>query len=148
MGLPDTSLTPVETVATQTVLIGRLPMGLNVITFPLTAYDTVPVIADAAGQANEKLAPVIVVGSMGSLKLAVTRVLAATPVASRTGIVPITVGAMVSGVPPVVNDQTKSLGRAKPLLSKTVILTVPVQTVLLGNVVPVGMAKVTRLPED
>ena len=111
MGLPATSRAPVVTVATQVVLTGRLLLGVNVIALLLTAYATVPAIGVAAGHATEKLAAIMVEGSIGSLNPAVTRVLVETPIASRAGKLVITVGAMVSGVPPVVKDHTKSLAK-------------------------------------
>jgi hypothetical protein len=53
-----------------------------------------------------KLALVMVSGSIGSLKLAVTRLLVATPVALARGVVELTMGGVVSGVAPVVKVHT------------------------------------------
>ncbi len=53
-----------------------------------------------------KVAVAIVNGSIASLKVAVTTLLVATPVARSSGIVEITVGAVVSGAAPVVKVHT------------------------------------------
>ncbi len=53
-----------------------------------------------------KFALVMVSGSIGSLKLAVIRVLIGTPVAFARGVVELTVGGVVSGVAPVVKVHT------------------------------------------
>jgi hypothetical protein len=47
----------------------------------------------------------MVSGFIGSLKLAVTRLLMATPVALASGLVELTVGGVVSAVAPVVKVQ-------------------------------------------
>jgi hypothetical protein len=65
-----------------------------------------PTIGVASGHANLKLAALMVSGFIDSLKLAVTRVLKATPVALFAGTTVLTVGGMVSGAAAVVKDQT------------------------------------------
>ena len=72
---------------------------------------------------------VIVKGSMASLKTAVGFMLIATPVAEFAGTVELTVGAVVSGAAPVVNDQALALALA--LLAKSVA---PVEIVAVNSV--------------
>ena len=76
-----------------------------------------------------KVTFVIVKGSMASLKTAVGFILRATPVAELAGTVELTVGAVISGAAPVVNDQTLAL--AKALLAKSVT---PVEIVAVNSV--------------
>ncbi len=59
----------------------------------------------------------IVSGSISSSKVAVTFLLNATPVASSSGSVELTVGAVTSDVDPVVKLQTTSSARALPAAS-------------------------------
>jgi hypothetical protein len=142
--LPATSLATVVIVAVQMVLAGRLLDGVKVATLPLTAYPTVPVLAVPAGHASVKLAVVRVSGSIASLKLAEISVLSATPVAPAAGTVELTVGAVVSGMAPVVKVQVKGLARALPATSLAPVVIVAVQMVLAGRML--ASVKVAKLP--
>jgi hypothetical protein len=75
------------------------------------------------------VAVLIVKGSIGSLKAAVTLWLMATPVAALAGTVAPTVGAVVSRVAPVVKVQTKSVASALPARSLAPVVTVAVYVV-------------------
>jgi hypothetical protein len=77
-------------VAVYWVLSARLAMGVNVATTP--AYVTAPVTAAPSGPASVKVVVLIVVGSIGSLKVALSTWLTGTPVAPARGTVEITVG--------------------------------------------------------
>ena len=68
-------------------------------------------------------------GSIASLNTTVGFILRATPVAELAGTVELTVGAVISGAAPVVNDQTLAL--AKALWAKSVT---PVEIVTVNSV--------------
>jgi hypothetical protein len=74
-------------------------------------------------------------GFIGSLKLAVTNVLNATPVALLAGTTVLTVGRIVSGAAAVVNDHTKFVAIGLPATSVTPVVMVAVQSVLGGRLV-------------
>ena len=124
MALPATSLAPVVTRAEHVVLAGRLLAGVNVATFPLTAYPTDPVTGAPTGHARVKFATVIVRGFIDSLKLAVISVLMGTLLALAAGLVELTVGEVVSGAAPVAKDQLNSVAKA---LCATSVTPVPIR---------------------
>ena len=68
----------------------------------------------------------MVKGSIASLKVAAIFWLIVTPVAALAGTVRITVGAVVSGVAPVVKLQTKLLASALPARSRVPVVIVAV----------------------
>ncbi len=67
---------------------------------------------------------VMVKGSIASLKVALAVLLRATPVALQLGLVETTVGAVVTGLEPVVNAHVKSLAMALPARSLAPVVTV------------------------
>ena len=71
---------------------------------------------------------------MASLNTAVGSMLRATPVAELAGTVELTVGAVVSGAAPVVNDQTLALAKALSAKSVTPVDIVAVNSVLAARV--------------
>src|SRR5204863_6940685 len=79
--------------------------------------------------ATRKLAVLIVKGSIASLKVALMARLVATPVAALAGTVELTVGAVVSGVAPVVKLQLKPVVSALPARSLAPVVTVAVYAV-------------------
>ncbi|GMU35413.1 MAG: hypothetical protein AMXMBFR20_32850 [Planctomycetia bacterium] len=83
----------------------------------------------APGPVKITVAAVIVEGSIASVKVAAKVVLIATPVATLTGIVELTTGAVVSGAVPVEKLHTKLLGRAFPARSFAPIVIVAVKVV-------------------
>ena len=144
MALPATSLAPVVTRAEHVVLAGRLLAGVNVATFPLTAYPTDPATGAPAGHARVKFAIVIVRGFIDSLKLAVISVLMGTLLALAAGLVELTVGAVLSGAAPVVKFQLKGLTNVFPAVSATALVIVAVHIVLAGR--SAAGIKVATLP--
>jgi hypothetical protein len=72
------------------------------------------------------LAVVIVSGSIASLKVALTVWLIPTPVAALTGTVELTVGAVTSGLEPVVKLQLKFATSALPAKSLAAVVIVAV----------------------
>jgi hypothetical protein len=103
----------------------------------------VPVIGVAA-QASVKVAVVMVSGFIGSLKLAVIKVLMATPVAFATGLVELMTGAVMSGAAPVVKVQFTVLAMALPATSFTPVFIWAAQVVLAGRLL--AGVKVATLP--
>jgi hypothetical protein len=99
------------------------------------------------GPLTVKVDPLIVVGSIPSLKIAEILWLVATPTARLIGFVDRTVGAVVSESALVVKVHTKSLvsGTSPALLAPVAI--VPVNVVLTGSKPPVG-AKIAVLFEE
>ena len=92
------SLAAVVMVAVQMVEAGKGPARVRVATMPEVL--TVPTRGVPAGQASEKLEVVRLAASIALLKVAVTvLVLIGTPVAFRSGVVAVTVGANC-GSPP------------------------------------------------
>ena len=91
-----------------------------------------PVTAPVA-PCSKMVLPVMLNGSMSSLKVAVTFSLKATFVAPARGAVKVTVGRIISGIAPVLNVQTKSVANAKPVVSRNAVLIVAVHTVLAGR---------------
>lgn len=136
--LPARSWAPVVTVIVNTVLAARRLVGVKVATFPVPAYATVPGTAVVPGPVRVKVLPVMVRGSIASLKIAATCVLIATPVAPQLGLVEITVGAVVSGARAVVKPHEKLATIALPAKSLTPVVTVTVIRVPAGRVA-VGM---------
>jgi hypothetical protein len=70
---------------------------------------------------------------MGSLKLAVTNELIATPTALAAGLVELTVGCVTSGATPVVKLQVNAVARLLPAASCALVPICAVQIVLAGN---------------
>src|SRR5437867_434090 len=85
-----------------------------------------------------KVTVVVVKGSIASLKVAATFWLMGTPVAALAGTVKLTVGAVVSGPPPVVKLQIKSL--AEPVIGT------PARFLAPGLILPVYTVLGARLP--
>ena len=79
---------------------------------------------------TKNVAVVIVEESMASEKVAVIALFTATSVALLAGVVEETVGAVVSDVAPVVNDQVYSAPRAFPARSLALVVTVALYSVL------------------
>jgi hypothetical protein len=73
-----------------------------------------------------KLARTIVAGFIASLKVAVTVLATATPVAPEAGIIDTTVGGVVSAATPVVKVHTIGAARAVPATSLTPVVMVAV----------------------
>src|SRR5213082_37879 len=119
-------------------------MGFSVAILLLTSYPTVPVTVPP-GPVNLKLAVLIVKGSIASLKVALMVWLIGTAVAALAGTVTLTVGAVVSGVAPVVKLQLKSAASALPARSLAPVLTVAVY-VVSGVRLPAGV-KIAVKPE-
>ncbi len=90
------------------------------------------------GPVTLKLAVVIVKGSIASLKVALMVWLIGTAVAPLAGTVALTVGAVVSGVAPVVKLQLKSVASALPAKSRAPVVTVAVNAVR-GARLPAGV---------
>ena len=80
-----------------------------------------------------KVTVVIVKGSIASLKVAVTALLMVTPVAALAGTVELTVGAVVSGVAPVVKVHTLLTASALPAKSLDPVVIVAVYVVLAAR---------------
>ena len=138
---PAGSFAPVVIVAVNRVLVGRTAVGVNVAVVPTKL--TAPATGVAPGPVTVKVVPLIVAGFMPSLNVAVTVVLAATPVAPFTGTVERTVGAEA-----VVKVHTKLADKATPAGSFAPVVIVAVNKVLLertavGVNVAVIPAKVT-----
>jgi hypothetical protein len=132
-GLPARSLAPVLTFTVNRVLAASALVGENVATLPIPAYATEPGTGVVPGPVTVNVVPVIVSGSICSLKFTATLVLSATPVAPQVGIVESTVGAVVSGASPVVNPHEKVVGSAVPPALFTPVVTVTVIEVLAGR---------------
>ena len=79
---------------------------------------------------------------MASLKVALTLVLTATPVAPADGTVEVTVGATVSPTAAVVKLQTLAVARAWPVRSMAPVVIVPTQVVPAARP-PVGVNRAT-----
>ena len=103
-----------------------------------------PLVVVPTAQASVRLLPVMLSGSIASLKLRVTAVLVAIPVAPARGSTAVTVGRVVSGAALVVKLQAKGAASALPAASSTALLIVAVQVVLEGNAL-LGV-KVATLP--
>ena len=103
-----------------------------------------PVIGVPEAQANSNVAVVSVSGFIGSLKLAVINVLIATPVVFATGLVELTVGAVMSGAAPVVKLQLTAVSMALAATSLTSVVISAVQVVLPGR--SLAGVKVATLP--
>src|ERR1043166_3791007 len=82
------------------------------------------------GPLSNKLAVLIVNGSIASLKVALMVWLIGTPVAEFAGTVKLTVGAVVSGVAPVVKLQLKAVNSALPARSLAPVVIVAVYAVI------------------
>jgi hypothetical protein len=90
--VPTESVTATETVAVYVVELTRFTVGVKVAVLLVSLYDTVPGTAIAPAQ-RVKLSALIVVGSINVLKVAVTVVVMATPVAAPAGKISVMVGA-------------------------------------------------------
>lgn len=115
------------------MLLARSLAGVKVAMLPVPAYATVPGTAVVPGPLTVKVLLVMVVGSIASLKAAVTCVLSATPVALQLGLVEITVGAVVSGAKAVVKPHENLLPIALPVRFLTPVVAVTVMSVLAGR---------------
>jgi hypothetical protein len=103
---PARSFAPVVIVAVYKVLLARTSVGVNVAVEP--ANVTAPATGVRPGPVKVNVALLIVSGSIGSLKVAETRVLTATAVAPAAGTVEIMVGS------PVVKLHVKLAARELP----------------------------------
>jgi hypothetical protein len=79
------------------------------------------------------VALVSVSGLIGSLKLAVTSVFVAAPLAPAAGLIELTVGAVRSGATPVVKLQVNAVARLLPAASCALVPIRAEQFVLAGN---------------
>ena len=91
---------PVVSVAVYVVPYARFADGVKVAVVPLRVADPV---TDEAPALSWKVA--VLTFFTASLNVAVTGVLTETAVAPLTGLVALTVGGVLSGAAPVVNDQ-------------------------------------------
>jgi hypothetical protein len=92
-----------------------------------------------------KVVAVIVAGSIPSLKVAVTLLLRATPVARSAGLVELTVGAVVSVDVPVVKLHVLATVKAFPARSLAPVVIVTVYVVLIARLL--DGAKIAVTPE-
>ena len=106
---------------------------------------TLPTTGVVPGPASLTLTPLIVAGSMSSLKVAAMRVLRGTSCAPLAGWVNVTVGRVKSAVAAVRKVQTKPAARALPARSVAAVLIVAVIWLSAGSVSGVVGVKVTDL---
>ena len=108
------SLIPVVRVTVKVVLKSRGAPGegVNVAVAPFT--ERVPVIGGFGPARRLKVSVVTEDGSIGSLKVAVSAEVVATLVAPLEGLVPVTIGAVVSGAVPVVKVQVRGAPMGTP----------------------------------
>ncbi len=97
IAVPDSPVTPVVMVAVYKVLLARAVAGVKVATLPEASYVTVPVTAVVPGPASVKVAFLIVVAVIASLKVARMAWLVDTFTARLAGTVEMTIGALVAG---------------------------------------------------
>ena len=142
--LPATSRAAVLSITVQLVLDGSALPGVKLALLLLIAVPTVPVMAVPAGQASVRLLPVRLSGSMASLKLRVTALLIAMPVAPAAGSTAVTVGRVVSAAALVVKLQLKGAASALPAVSRAAVVMLAAQLVLAGRAL-LGV-KVATLP--
>ena len=102
--------------------------GVNVAVVVPALYVTAAGTRVLPASRNSKVDPVTVVAFIASLKVAVTGVVGATPLAPLAGDRPVTVGGVTSAAA-VVKVQPASTARALPARSLTRGLTVPPLTV-------------------
>jgi hypothetical protein len=102
---PATSVMAVVSVAVYVVPLARGADGVNVAIVPAGFRDTVPVTPPL--KVNE--AVVTVAEAIGSLNVAETAVLSATPVALSAGLVELTVGGVVSAPAVTVTELVETL---------------------------------------
>lgn len=100
IAFPERSLIPVVIVTVYKVLSERFAEGIKLAIRP--EYASVPETGVCPGPVTLNMAPVIVAGSMISLKVAAIFLLIATPVMPLDGSVEVTVGAVASELVPVV----------------------------------------------
>jgi len=122
---------PVVIVAVYRVVAARLLAGVKVPTLPEEV--TVPETGVRPGPVIVKVVPVIVAGSIASLKVAVVFPLMATPLAVSAGFVELTVGAVASAVVPVVKVHTLLATKALPARSVTAVVIVAVNRVVAAR---------------
>jgi hypothetical protein len=111
----------------------------------LPAYVTVPVTGEIP-RSTRKLAGVTVAGLSGSLKVAIITAFTETLVAASAGTVVVTVGGVMSGAAPVVNDHTYPSSNALPARSSAPVVIVAVK-VVLGNKSASGLNVAPRFEE-
>ena len=114
--LPAVSFTP-DTVAVYVVLGARAPEGVKVTVLLVPLYEALP----PSGLAPADRMNPIVAGWTGSENVAVGATDAATPVALFAGVLPVTVGGVVSGgaAAAVVNDHVNGAAIVLPAVSFT-----------------------------
>jgi hypothetical protein len=135
-GLPAKSVSAVLSVTVYSVLFanGVGEVGVNTAELLAGTYSTVPVTAVLSVVSRSvMLLAVTVLGSMLSLKLTFTLVFTLTLPALFSGVMAITVGAVVSAATAVLNDQTYGTSKAKPVLSLASVVIVAVHVVLLAK---------------
>ena len=96
---PEMSVTPPvppATLAVYTAPPANAVLGVNVAMRVAVAYETVPATATAAASLSWNVPPLIVAAFIVSLKVTVTVVVLATPVAPAAGVLAVMVGAAVS----------------------------------------------------
>src|SRR5256885_1576757 len=104
----------------------KLQTKLLASALPARSLAPVVIVARLVGLGAGVASGVIVKASIASLKAAAIFWLMATPVAALAGTVKLTVGAVVSGVAPVVKLQTKLLASALPARSLAPVVIVAV----------------------
>jgi hypothetical protein len=135
-GLPAKSVIAVLSVTVYSVLFanGVGKVGVNTAVLLEGAYSTVPVTAVLSVVLRSVMVlAVTVLGAMLSLKLTFTLVFTLTLPALLSGVMAITVGAVVSAAAAVLKDQMYGTSKAKPVLSLASVLIVAVQVVLLAS---------------
>jgi hypothetical protein len=132
-GLPDKSVTKFEIVAVYCVPEERFATGVNVAIWLIGSYVTVPSTGapPTPATAKEKVAVVIVTGSIALLNVALMVLFRGTLKTALAGFVPVMVGATASAVELVVKLQTKLASIAMPVRS-----TAPVVIVAVNSVFP------------
>jgi hypothetical protein len=133
---------PVVIVAVYTVLDARLAAGVNVATEPAATYVTAPVTPTPLGPVNVKVAALIVVELIASLKAALSAWLIAALVPPLTGAVKMTVGGVGAGT--VLKLHAKALVRALPARSVAPVVIVAVNKVLVAS--GIAGVKVATVP--
>jgi hypothetical protein len=127
IGFPARSFTAVVIAAVYVALPASTEDGVKVVTVP--ARLTAPVTGAPLPSFRVKEAVETVERSTGSLKVAVTVVLTGTLVVLAAGVVPVTVGGVMSGAAPVVNVQEYREAKVFPARSLIPVVRAAVKVV-------------------
>jgi hypothetical protein len=99
IAVPVKDFAPVVTVIVTRVLRGRAPAGVNRTVLVAAVKVTAPAMGVVPGPVTAKLAAIMVVGSIGLLKVAVIAVVpTGTPITPHPGLVDTTVGGTGSAI--------------------------------------------------